>query len=37
MYYLINEQQCFIRYKFISDKTRAASFLNGLIKKLMNN
>ena len=37
MYCLINEQECFIRYKspsvaraFISDKTRSASLLNGL-------
>jgi hypothetical protein len=30
MYYLINEQQGFIRYKFIPDKTRAASLLNDL-------
>ena len=36
MYYLINEQECFIAYKtrgeagrFISDKARTASFLNG--------
>ena len=36
MYYLINEQECFIGYKtrgeaerFISDKARNASFLNG--------
>ena len=35
-YYLINEQECFIGYKtrgeaerFISDKARTASFLNG--------
>ena len=36
MYYLINEQECFIGFKtrgeaerFISDKARTASFLNG--------
>ena len=36
MYYLINEQECFIGFKtrgeaerFISDKVRTASFLNG--------
>ena len=30
MYCLINEQECFIRYKdFIPDKTRTASLLNG--------
>ena len=37
MYYLKHEQECFIRYitrgaaeRFISDKTRTASVLNGL-------
>ena len=39
MYYLKHEQKCFILYKtrgkaerFISDKERIASFLNGLKK-----